>query len=370
MGNATGKGSCGVVPELQPGQSFHIQARRPNRTKVRVTVEHIRELGRGAFGVVNKMRVTPNGGKPVVAAVKIPLKENVVAVVELYILLKLHHPNITRVLYYFSGLKGIKKAIIFVLEFVEGGDLFHFLKANFHRYRGIGIMFEVFAYQLFRGLAYCHSRKICHRDIKPENLLVNGSTGVLKIADFGCAAEIHNPMQESHSFYVGTRIFRAPEILLSSTFYNFTIDVWAGGVVMSEMVLGKPLFYGREGRKGQLLNIFEYLGKPRVSDFRAMRAPIIPLPAQVAQRSIAQTFKMHGVHQISSLLSLMERIFVYSPVKRLTAWEVCASDLFRDLRIHRTLPNGRAMPDLFDFSQMELNSMPPHVRSKMVPFRR
>ena len=40
-------------------------------------------------------------------------------------------------------------------------------------------------YQLFRCLAYIHSRGICHRDVKPQNLLLNPETHVIKLCDFG-----------------------------------------------------------------------------------------------------------------------------------------------------------------------------------------
>jgi serine/threonine protein kinase len=75
-----------------------------------------------------------------------------------------------------------------VLQLVEGGDLFHFLKDNFHHEQGIGIFLELFSYQLFRGLAYIHCNRVCHRDIKPENLLVNADVGTLKVLYF-CTAD-------------------------------------------------------------------------------------------------------------------------------------------------------------------------------------
>lgn len=45
-------------------------------------------------------------------------------------------------------------------------------------------IFQLFLFQLLRGLSYIHLRYILHRDLKPQNLLIS-DTGELKLADFG-----------------------------------------------------------------------------------------------------------------------------------------------------------------------------------------
>ena len=46
---------------------------------------------------------------------------------------------------------------------------------------------KLYLYQLCRALAQIHAFGICHRDIKPQNLLLNPTTHVVKLCDFGSA---------------------------------------------------------------------------------------------------------------------------------------------------------------------------------------
>ena len=86
-----------------------------------------------------------------------------------------------------------------------------------------------------------------HRDIKPENYLVNNNEGSemgLKLADFGLAKDIRSNRGGNHTEYVATRWYRAPELVLRSKNYDQSVDMFALGCIMAELILGRPLFPG------------------------------------------------------------------------------------------------------------------------------
>ena len=80
---------------------------------------------------------------------------------------------------------------------------------------------KLYMYQLFRSLAYIHSLGICHRDIKPQNLLLDPSTGILKLCDFGSAK--HLVRGEPNVSYICSRYYRAPELIFGAIDYTTKI---------------------------------------------------------------------------------------------------------------------------------------------------
>ena len=99
--------------------------------------------------------------------------------------------------------------------------------------------------QAFYALCYLHANNICHRDIKPENFLISHggdlTTVSLKLADFGLAKRTG---AGNHTEYVSTRWYRAPELVLRSSQYDQSVDIFALGCIMAEMYLGRPIFPG------------------------------------------------------------------------------------------------------------------------------
>merc|ERR1711865_1108226 len=118
---------------------------------------------------------------------------------------------------------------------------------------------KLYAYQLMRALAFIHCKGIVHCDVKPQNLLLDGNSQTLKLCDFGTARRL--VFGEKSMSYVCSRYFRAPELILGSTTYSTPVDLWSAGCVFGEMILGQPLFTGRDGID-QLLEIIKVVGTP------------------------------------------------------------------------------------------------------------
>lgn len=92
-------------------------------------------------------------------------------------------------------------------------------------------------FDIFRAVDYLHKQNppIIHRDIKPENILY--LKGRLKLADFGWS----NLKDTVRTTFCGTAEYLAPEMLLEKG-HNEKLDVWTLGILLFELLNGKPPF--------------------------------------------------------------------------------------------------------------------------------
>ena len=92
------------------------------------------------------------------------------------------------------------------------------------------------------SLEYLHSKGLIYRDLKPENILV-GKNGFIKMADFGFVKKL-KPWERTYTF-CGTPEYMAPEII-NSTGYTFAVDWYALGIMLYEILYGRPPFMAND----------------------------------------------------------------------------------------------------------------------------
>ena len=296
-------------------------------------------VGKGVFGKVHKC-INDQGKLVAIKAAKYDEKypSN-----EYEILKMLSHPNCIQVFdRYFTEMKGKKKQLMenIVMEYVDL-NLYDFIRSYTSVSKRVPIFYvKLFSYQLFAGLAYLSSKCVVHRDIKPENLLINTANGSLKICDFGNSKIIYPNMESST--YVASRFYRAPELLMGCKNYNGEIDVWSAGCVLAEMVIGKPIFIGKNTEE-MIQTIENILGNPSTNDLHEIKhTSKVPLSSTPRSSSLDSVLPPNTPIDLKDLL---KKIFVYNPAKRITAKECTKHKFFKELFVKgMTMPSGAPLP--------------------------
>ena len=97
-----------------------------------------------------------------------------------------------------------------------------------------------FLREIAKGLSYLHDCGIVHRDLKPANIFYEN--GYVKIGDYGLSKAISAEQKHSQTVTVGTVHYMAPEV--GAGRYDRSIDIYAMGVVVYEMLTGRVPFKG------------------------------------------------------------------------------------------------------------------------------
>ena len=146
----------------------------------------------------------------------------------------LSHPNIVQVF----DVSASDNAYYIVMELIDGISLKQYMEV-----KGVLNWKETlhFATQIAKGLEHAHSRGIVHRDIKPHNVMVlkNGS---VKVMDFGIA-QVMNKSNTLTKEALGSVHYISPEQAKGS-FTDSRSDIYSLGVVMYEMMTGRPPYDG------------------------------------------------------------------------------------------------------------------------------
>lgn len=337
--------------------------------KESISYSAARVIGNGSFGVVFQATVVETDET---VAIKKVLQDKRYKNRELQIMRMLDHTNVVQLkhCFYSSGEKPDEVYLNLVLEFIP--ETVYRISRHYSKVKTPipTIYIKLYIYQLLRSLAYIHSLGICHRDIKPQNLLLDPSTQVLKLCDFGSAKILRR--DEPNISYICSRYYRAPELIFGATDYLPAIDVWSTGCVMAELMLGQPLFPGESG-VDQLVEIIKVLGTPTKSEIMAMNPNYTefkfpPIKSMLWAKVFRQRTTPDGA------IDLVAKMLQYSPSTRIGPMEALAHHYFDELRQPSArLPNDKPLPPLFNFTEHEFRTagryaehiLPPSVYAEL-----
>uniref|UniRef100_A0A5B7BEN4 Putative NPK1-related protein kinase 3 n=1 Tax=Davidia involucrata TaxID=16924 RepID=A0A5B7BEN4_DAVIN len=139
-----------------------------------------------------------------------------------------------------NGANGERKLNLF-MEYMCGGSL-----ADVAEKFGGALdekVIRLYTREILQGLNYLHKNGIVHCDLKCKNVLL-GSSGNIKLADFGCAKRLLNDLKtngtstQSCKCIGGTPLWMAPEVLRNEGL-DFAADIWSLGCTIIEMATGR-----------------------------------------------------------------------------------------------------------------------------------
>ncbi|KAE9596342.1 hypothetical protein Lal_00048807 [Lupinus albus] len=294
-------------------------------------------IGKGSYGVVCSAIDTHTAEK--VAIKKIHdifehISDAARILREIKLLRLLRHPDIVEIKHIMlPPSRRDFKDIYVVFELMES-DLHQVIKANDDLTKE---HYQFFLYQLLRALKYIHTGNVYHRDLKPKNILANANCK-LKICDFGLArvAFSDTPTTVFWTDYVATRWYRAPE-LCGSFYSKYTpaIDIWSIGCIFAEVLIGKPLFPGKNVVH-QLDLMTDLLGTPSLDTISRVRNDKARRYLTRIRKKQPVPFAQKFPNADPLALQLLERLLAFDPKDRPTAEEALGDPYFKGLsRVER-----------------------------------
>ena len=201
-------------------------------------------LGTGSFGRVLLVRFNKNNSlyaMKILSKTQIKLKNQVEHTkTERDLMVKVNCPFIVNIKFAFQD----ESRLYIISDFMQGGDMFYHLHSGARKFPEAKAKFYII--ELILALEFLHKNNVIYRDLKPENILMD-IDGHIKISDFGLSKILDDSDDKAFTL-CGTPQYLSPEILKKKG-YDKTVDWWALGCILYEMLTGLLPFRIPKGNK-------------------------------------------------------------------------------------------------------------------------
>lgn len=208
-------------------------------------VQVVKELGRGAYGIVEHVRHVGSQVEMAVKRITAVSQEQKRLLMDMDVLMK--GVACSSIVKFYGALFSEGDLWIFMEKM--DGSLDQFYKLAFRQEAEQAgdsaerplpeTVLGKIAANVVKALHYLHSIKVIHRDVKPSNILINRA-GDVKLCDFGISGYLVNSVAKT--FEAGCKPYMAPERInpdRNRQGYDIRSDVWSLGVTMLELSIGK-----------------------------------------------------------------------------------------------------------------------------------
>ncbi len=206
-----------------------------------------RVLGEGGMGVVYLAQDLNTDAKVVVKALHADLAGNeefrARVRAEARALAHIDHPNVVRL----NAVVAAEGSLLLIMQYVEGESLDKFVERRVRARQAISLEEALTLFrQIVMGVGAAHAEGVVHRDIKPANVLLRSKDHVAKVTDFGIAkseedAKAGRGMTRG---IIGSLWYMSPEQVTGQRDLDKRVDVYALGIVLFELLMGRVPFDG------------------------------------------------------------------------------------------------------------------------------
>ncbi|KAJ7287453.1 kinase-like domain-containing protein [Mycena rebaudengoi] len=206
-----------------------------------------------------------------------------------------------------------------------------------------------YTFQLLLALDFVHAHGVMHRDLKPANVMIETQRKTLRLIDWGLAEFYHAGVD--YHIRVGSRFYKAPELLVGYKRYDYSLDLWSLGCMFASMIFRKEHFFRGSDNDDQLLKIMKTLGTERFDIYLKtynihFETEIDNLLVNYSRQSWTRFINAENRHIASTdAIDFLDKLLRYDHRERLTAKEAEAHPYFNSVRLEAISTKGDSVSD-------------------------